>query len=104
MPGRRGNASAPFNYAVLCDASTMKVATTTLQRPFDWPLDASIKVDVVAASFDWTTGPWRLPDAPINATESHRVNLTLVPYGSAKVYHISMFPVLHESINTKPPY
>jgi hypothetical protein len=92
MPSR----SATFGFAVLCDAAKMSVSTASaVAQPFDWPLDAPVKIEVTAARFNWTSGPWLLPDAPVVATEKEMVNLTLIPYGCAKVYHISMFPVLH---------
>jgi hypothetical protein len=96
MAGRVNNGSS-FGYAVACDASTMKEATSEVTRPFDWPIHAPpVTVQVQAAAFDWSTGPWLLPTDPIDRTGKRMVNLTLVPYGSAKVYHISMFPVLKQ--------
>ena len=52
-------ATAPaFNYALLCDSETMTVEsrplqTSSLDQPFDWPLEAAIKITAIAAQFTW---------------------------------------------------
>jgi hypothetical protein len=83
-----------YNYAVKCEAASMALITeASLPSPFDWPLAAPVKVVVSAQAFEWGD-PWRLPDNPVASDPGAQVNLTLVPYGSAKQFHISMFPVL----------
>jgi hypothetical protein len=101
-----GNGSPAYNYAIDCDASAMSVlsASSDLPSPFDWPGGggAPLQVVVKAAAFPWPD-PWLLPDGPVDrsqwsardgAASNTHVNLTLVPYGCAKEYHLSMFPLL----------
>lgn len=84
-----------FGYALQCDTSTMRVtAASELPRPFDWPLDAPLRIEATAVKFNWTTGPWLLPETPVARGGRDLLNITLIPYGCSKVYHVSMFPVL----------
>ena len=86
----------PHNYALECNASSKKLGGTP-QAPgaaFDWPLDAPVKVIVRAASVRWPS-PWTLPPTPLpRPGAGHLRDVTLVPYGCAKVHHVSMFPYL----------
>lgn len=87
--------TAEFNYAIDCNASTMKIIhTSAAMSPWDWALDAPLNVQVRAIPFAWNT-TWVLPDKPIptSASTGPPQLLTLIPYGAAKVYHVSMFPI-----------
>ena len=86
-------AAPPFNYALECDASTMELlgGTAMPAGPFDWPLDAPIKIAAKAAEFAWPTA-WVLPAKAI--TKKASTALTLVPYGSTKEFRVSMFPYI----------
>ena len=103
------------NYALDCDGATMSVARAggALARPFDWPLDAPLKITARAKQFAWPD-VWSLPNHTVamaprvpqrratatgaGPTEPAALgpweSIELVPYGSAKQFHISMFPVL----------
>ena len=86
-----------YGYAVDCDASTMTVNPGAMPKDvaWDWPLAAPMSVTIKARPFDWPDA-WLLPAKPIAAaqTTGPEQTLTLIPYGNAKVFHISMFPVL----------
>eukprot|EP00040_Diaphanoeca_grandis_P000149 m.14498 g.14498 ORF g.14498 m.14498 type:complete len:723 (-) comp10170_c0_seq1:354-2522(-) len=92
----QATAPPPFNFAVVCDSARMVLETKPTAvhggQPFDWPLDAPLKITVQAQQFDWPT-PWRLPASKV-AVNGPLMNLTLVPYGCAKQFHVSMFPLL----------
>ena len=78
-----------------------------LVSPFDWPLKSAIRITAQARPYNWSS-VWELPPAPLpalprgrgeegeegeqSAASSSSVPLELVPYGSAKVYKVSMFP------------
>ena len=83
----------PFNYAIECDASTMELVGGTKMptSPFDWPLDAPIKITAKAAEFGWPNA-WVLPARAVAKPAS--ATLTLVPYGSTKEFRVSMFPYI----------
>lgn len=89
--------STEFGYAVDCDAATMrmKAPAAPLKQPWDWPLDAPLKIMARARRFHWADA-WRLPDRPVAASETigPEQDIELVPYGNAKVLKISMFPYL----------
>jgi hypothetical protein len=85
-----------FGFAIDCDAATMRFAASPLPDvPWDWPLDAPLKIKAKSKSFKWDDA-WRLPSAPVTAAEvtGPEREITLVPYGSTKVLRISMFPYL----------
>jgi hypothetical protein len=82
----------------------MKVTMAPLVSPFDWPLKSAIRITAQARPYNWSS-VWELPPAPLpalprgrgeegeqSAASSSSVPLELVPYGSAKVYKVSMFP------------
>ena len=100
LEGRPGQ---PFNFAIECNASAMSLSRsdTPVSKPFDWPLDAPLKITAAASRFAWDDA-WTLPEAPVSPTRRqsgarvHRLeNITLIPYGCAKQFHISMFPYLN---------
>jgi hypothetical protein len=58
---------------------------------WDWPLAASLTLEVPARAFDWRpTDDQALPPAPVEAGKAETIRL--VPYGCTK-FRISMFPV-----------
>jgi hypothetical protein len=89
--------SGEFGFAVDCNASTMKFSASPLPlaQPWDWPLDAPLKIVARARLFAWRDA-WRLPPKAISAEEATgpEQEVTLVPYGNTKVLRISMFPYL----------
>lgn len=87
-------ASHNFEYAIKCDPSAFSVETAAVKSPFDWPLDAPVKVQAQVLPFAWNSS-FALPRQPIKSTNATgpATTVTLVPYGSAKVYHVSMFPI-----------
>eukprot|EP00041_Stephanoeca_diplocostata_P022482 m.537081 g.537081 ORF g.537081 m.537081 type:complete len:169 (-) comp22073_c0_seq5:544-1050(-) len=89
-------APLPFNFAVDCNASTMVIDThaSAMASPWDWPLNAPVTVRVRAIPFAWNS-TWVLPTHALstsNATGPAQW-LTLIPYGNAKEFHVSMFPL-----------
>ena len=101
LPLEDSEGLGPSNFALDCNASKMTLARPKSRRVgtggvFDWPLAAPVTIEVEAQAFDWPD-VWRLPDhaVPRSQVEPHR--LMLVPYGCAKQFHISMFPVLSNS-------
>ena len=86
--------AGPANYAIDCDASTMTLSRQAMPETFDWPLDAPITVKVKAQEITWPD-VWLMPSAPIERDASAaQTELTLIPYGAAKQYKVSMFPYL----------
>ena len=93
--------AAAHNYAVQCDASTMSKAPLPSTpappgAPFDWPIaDARLRVIVRARKFDWEN-VWELPAKNVSVSAGDEAGMeetiSLVPYGQAKIFHISMFP------------
>ena len=71
----------PFNYAIECDASAMKlVGGTSMPRgAFDWPLDAPVKIAAKATRFTWPDA-WVLPYVPVNGKVENQTSITLIPY------------------------
>jgi len=65
-----------------------------LPSPWNWPLDAPVKIRVNAWPIEWNLEPQspRLPDRPTPMAD-HPEKITLVPYGCTK-FRISMFPVI----------
>ena len=62
-----------------------------MKRPWNWSLDAPIKLVVDARRFDWApTMTQPLPPEPVDGGDTTRI--TLVPYGCTK-FHITLFPV-----------
>lgn len=88
---------APYGFAIDCDASTMKFSSKPLSKtdPWNWPLDAPMQVKVKARPFVWPD-VWLMPKHAVGESETTGPvqELTLIPYGNAKVFHISMFPYL----------
>jgi len=92
--------AGPYGYAIECDAQSMELTTGPMPSgAWDWPLDAPMKLKVRARPFAWRDA-WLMPSKPISdmETEGPTQELTLVPYGNAKVLHISMFPFLDSRI------
>eukprot|EP00035_Acanthoeca_spectabilis_P029756 m.475363 g.475363 ORF g.475363 m.475363 type:complete len:782 (-) comp38181_c0_seq1:62-2407(-) len=86
--------SGPANYAIDCNASTMTLTRREMPQLFDWPLDSPISVQVKAQEIEWRD-VWVMPSTPfLYNTSAAEVQLTLIPYGSAKAFKISMFPYL----------
>jgi hypothetical protein len=85
-----------FGYAIDCNATSMKFSASPMpHKPWDWPLDAPLKVTAMARPFKWADA-WRMPDKPVSLEETTgpEQEITLVPYGNTKVLRISMFPYL----------
>jgi hypothetical protein len=83
-----------FNYAMLCDAEKMYVVhKNAVVRPFDWPLQAPLQIVALAARFHWPD-VWTLPPTAVPAEGLSLEQVVLIPYGNAKQFHVSMFPVL----------
>lgn len=92
-------ARSVHNYALACNASSMvlqrsgaPVGSESGGVPFDWPLEAPLKVVAQASRVVWPD-VWALPNTTV-AIGGPLEPITLVPYGCAKQYHISLFPVL----------
>ena len=69
----------------------IKVVRQKMQRPWNWPLDAPIKLVVDAKQFDWFPTPMQpLPSKPV--PNGKAVKIMLVPYDCTK-FHIGMFPI-----------
>ena len=86
---------AAWNYAldVAPDEaqSQIEVVRQKMKRPWNWSLDAPVKLVVNARQFDWhPTITQPLPSTPI--TDGRPAKITLVPYGCTK-FHITMFPI-----------
>eukprot|EP00040_Diaphanoeca_grandis_P010510 m.53816 g.53816 ORF g.53816 m.53816 type:complete len:675 (-) comp21826_c0_seq1:383-2407(-) len=88
----------PFNFALVCDAKQMSVSKQQkdLTSPFDWPLNAPLAITAKAASFEWKD-VWSLPPTHVSAQGRTQMPITLIPYGCAKQFHVSMFPILDQS-------
>jgi len=67
-----------------------------LPAPFDWPLDAPLKLEVKVQAVAWPD-VWHMPLKPFARSSGSQTTVTLIPYGCAKQYHISMFPVLEKA-------
>ena len=61
---------------------------------FDWPLDSPITVEAKAQEIEWPD-VWVMPPSAIarNASLAQK-QLTLIPYGAAEGFKVSMFPYL----------
>lgn len=86
-----------YSFALQCNASTMTLqrGSGNLKSPFDWPLSQSqggLTITAQAAKLSNWTDAWALPQTPIDLEPTHQIEL--IPYGNAKQFHISMFPVL----------
>jgi hypothetical protein len=96
-----GRPDLPFNFAIECSADAMSLSRseTPANQPFDWPLDAPLTITAAASRFGWRD-PWLLPDAPVapklqqTGAPVPLENISLIPYGCAKLFHVSMFPYL----------
>ena len=72
----------------------MTLARSAMPDTFDWPLDAPIKVTVKAQEIEWED-VWLMPAAPFERDASAaQAELTLIPYGAAKQFKVSMFSYL----------
>ncbi|MBN2295908.1 MAG: glycoside hydrolase family 127 protein [Pirellulales bacterium] len=88
-------ADAQWNYAldVAPDEaqSHIKVVRRKMKSPWNWTLDAPIKLVVDARQFDWSpTQMQPMPAKPV--TDGKEAKITLVPYNCTK-FHITMFPI-----------
>lgn len=77
-------------------ATQIEPISTDVPKPFQWQLDAPLKLRVPAVVFDWKpTNTEPLPSDPIKGGDEKMV--TLVPYGVTK-FRISMFPVTQKTL------
>jgi hypothetical protein len=72
--------------------SDVRVERQAMPDVWNWPLEATLKLQIGAVACDWTPSPENpLPAGPASNRAS-RETVTLIPYGCTK-FRISMFPV-----------
>ena len=85
--GEKWNYALAVNY----DINSVNVKHTPMPTHWSWPLDAPVKLEVNAVTFDWNpTELQPLPAEKIKGNNSSKI--TLVPYGCTK-FRVSMFPI-----------
>ncbi len=70
-----------------------------IDLPIQGPLDSALTITAQATVFNNWSSIWDLPPQPFGVEDVQlrgeaTVPLTLVPYGSAKVYKLSMWPLV----------
>jgi len=85
--------AARWRYALDVRDPGLSVERQALPSPWNWPLNAPLKLQANAAPIAWEPDPKApaLPAAPV-AGQGPTERITLIPYGCTK-FRISMFPV-----------
>lgn len=84
---------AKWNYALAIndDICSIKVQRSPMPSHWSWPLDAPLKLEVNAKTFNWK--PTELQPLPADKVKGiNAAKITLVPYGCTK-FRVSMFPI-----------
>jgi len=77
----------------------IEVVYRGMKRPWNWPLDAPIKLIVPARQFEWKpTGTQPLPTSCVTGGKAAKIKL--VPYSCTK-FRVSMFPITERMSGAK---